>query len=350
MRTRVDGRLVSRSFRADGVRAAKRAMVAVEGALVADARRAVVRQGTVADLVADWLRICERDRSPSTVREYRMHSDRFVAAFGPLPVNDVTGKMLDEWYGNMLADGRTPATVQHTHRIVRAVLRWGHRNRDVTHVATERCTPPQHAAAEVSPPSDDVVRRLLAGVSGEWGRAVKLSAFTGLRRGEIVGLRWEHVEPTSIGVVYSVLEMPDGTLHIKTPKGRRSRRVEIGPAAAAVLAEQRAEMESRGDKVGASTPWVFANWKVDPTGRTPRRPGWLSLSWSRHRDKHGAPDVHLHSLRHWYATTALASGVPLHAVSAQLGHAQASTTSNIYGHATDAGRMQAAINVERAVE
>jgi len=71
--------------------------------------------------------------------------------------------------------------------------------------------------------------------------------------------------------------------------------------------------------------------------------------WGRHRAAHDADSVRLHDLRHWYATTALEGGVPLSSVSAQLGHAQTSTTANIYAHATDAGRDRAAATVEGAL-
>ena len=71
------------------------------------------------------------------------------------------------------------------------------------------------------------------------------------------------------------------------------------------------------------------------------RPGWLSLAWHRHRNLHGAPTVALHHLRHWNASTLIATGVPLPTVQARLGHA-AITTTGIYAHSVGDDDMMAA--------
>lgn len=348
MRIYVDGKVKSKTFRADGRRAAERKAPRVEADMWDAVEAVEAARGTVGELVDDWLDVCARSHSPTTMREYRMHAGRFVERFGPRIAAELTGRDIDRWYSDMLAEGRSAATVSHTHRIVRAVLRWGYRYRDLPNVATDRAAPPKHRAPEISVPSGDLMRVLLGGLRGEWGRAIGLSASTGLRRGEVVGLQWADVSDSSIVVRYSIVDLAGGGVHVGPTKGKRVRRVEIGPWAAGILTEQRAAMVARGRGLH-ETPWVFANWGADDTGATPRRPGWMSTAWGRHRKRHGAESVRLHTLRHWYATTALDAGVPLHSVSEQLGHAQASTTSNIYGHGTAGGRSMVVDAVERAL-
>ncbi len=61
-------------------------------------------------------------------------------------------------------------------------------------------------------------------------------------------------------------------------------------------------------------------------------PGWLSLEWGRLRAKHGVKGAPLHSVRHWHASTLIRAGVDVTEVAKRLGHAQTSTTVNVYGH------------------
>lgn len=97
-----------------------------------------------------------------------------------------------------------------------------------------------------------------------------------------------------------------------------------------------------------SSSWVFPEWQAS-NGRLPKRPGWVSLMWGRYmrrlieagelRPEHRP---RLHDLRHAFATMLLDAGVPLNAVQAELGHAKASTTSDIYGHRGERGRSMVA--------
>src|SRR5262249_14291849 len=75
--------------------------------------------------------------------------------------------------------------------------------------------------------------------------------------------------------------------------------------------------------------YVFSR---DPEGLDPWRPGYVTLAFSRLRDELGLTGVRLHDLRHFNATNLLANGTDVRTVSGRLGHADASTTLNIYAH------------------
>jgi integrase len=134
--------------------------------------------------------------------------------------------------------------------------------------------------------------------------AVRLLAFTGARAGEVLGLRWEHVD------------LPGGCLRLPTSKtGRKV--IHLNGPALEVLAGL------AGRRTGS--PWVIAGAKPGRPLVNIRKP------WHRLREAAGLPDVRLHDLRHSFASVAVAGGLSLPVIEALLGHSQPATTAR-YAH------------------
>lgn len=342
---RIAGRKVYRTFytQSPSKRTAEKASRPVLAELAKSEAELRAARGSVAELTEDWYRLKVRDRSPTTLRSYRRHADRLIARYGTMQVGALEGKHLDEWYHELLDAGWSSNNVHHLHRVVRAVLTFGRKKRKLVSTAIDEVSLPEFRRHEISPPTPAALRVLLAGVDGEWGRVVRLLAATGLRRGEVVGLQWADVEPSVLKVQRAVVDLKGGGVLVKEPKGKRSRTVHLTGVAAQVLAEQWAERRP------VESPWVFPSWRADPSGRVPRSPSSVSTQWQRHRDRMGAPTVRLHDLRHAFATIALDAGASPAAVSAQLGHAQVSTTMNIYASATSEGAEQVVNAIDRAL-
>jgi len=335
------GKQVSKSFRANGERAAKRQAAKVETEL---ADRLAERQTYTASFAAlcdDWLAIQERQKSPSTLIAYRRHVHNIKARLGHLPATEVDGKHLDAWWSDLLDDGQTPNNIHHVRRVLRAVCRFGYKKRGLPTIATELDSPPSMVRHDVEAPDTDVPTGVLERLptDKEWARAVKLLIFTGTRRGEVVGLRWADWSDGVIHVRHSVVEVSGGVA-VKDTKGRRARTIDVLPAEADEILDQQQRWQRRH---GIVSPWVFPDMRSDSLGQTPRRPGWVSLLWGRHREALGAKGVNPHALRHWFASWLIANDVPVPTVQRLLGHADASTTMNIYVHDSDAG-------IERARE
>jgi integrase len=346
----------SRSFTAPNRRAAERLAPTITAQLLADIdhtrSQEAAHRGSVRELADDWLDLKRRQgRSPSTITGYQTIVTRITERFGHLQVADLTGRDIDRWYGE-LADLTTPdgqpaltaSTVKHHHSVLRAMLRQAERWGLVDAVATRRASPPTSDTPEINPPTSAALGVVLAQTGGDFGNALRIIAGTGMRRGELLGLWWSDIStPRNIDgnhvadltVRRSVLELAGGGLHIKVTKGRKPRTLTIGADVLAALAAQRTHLTDLAAVLEVRLPAdgpVFADLRTDPTGGTPRRPGWLSHRWGKVRAQHGITS-RLHDLRHWNATTLLDMGVPLPVVSERLGHAQTSTTLNIYGHA-----------------
>jgi integrase len=320
------------SFHADSKKAIDRGYRAAKGR-VEDERKGVPSEGTMAELVHDWLILAERDRSPSTLKGYRYRAKLIAARFGPKLAAELTATHIDGWYTALMSDGKSASTIHEIHRVFSAILQFGVDKDRLPRAVTRQVTLPEHMRPDITPPTDDAMRAIFMRLPDvPWGRAVQLLAATGMRRGEVVGLRWDDWGDNIIKVRHSIVELPGGGVAVKEPKGKRTRDVTLGAVGAAILERQR----------GSTGPWVFG-------GNEAARPGWISLHWTRWRDANGAAGVRLHDLRHWYATHALESGASVASVAAQLGHAQTSTTTNIYHARTDAGRQQVAAAIDRGL-
>ena len=170
-----------------------------------------------------------------------------------------------------------------------------------------------------------------------------LAATTGLRRGEILGLRWNDLdlECRECRVTRSLQETPEG-VSIRSPKTRKSRRMVLLPhMAVEALKAHRIVQEAERALVGASYEdhdLVFSR----PDG-FPWTPSQFSSDFSRLMRKHGFT-VRFHDLRHTHASQLLSHGTPVKVVSERLGHASASITLDIYAH-TLPGMQQAAVDL-----
>jgi integrase len=333
----------SKTFQADGQRAADLASTAVITALRNDIKMAAEQKGTVAELAKDWLELKRRQgRAPATLQGYETIADRIVKRFGARQVADITGRDIDRWYGDLIdtVDKKTKrrmtaSTVQHHHAVLRAMLRQAERWDIVPTVATRRSSPPSVERREISPPTDAALAVLIAGAgTGDFANAVRVLAGTGIRRGELCGLAWSDLVGDQLTVRRSVFEPKGGGMITKVPKGRKPRTMTIGADVLAAFEAQRRNLEAKAAAIERTLPKdgpIFADLDADPSGQKPRRPWWVSNEWIQLRNKHGVT-FRLHDLRHWNATMLLNGGVPAVTVAQRLGHAQVSTTNDIYGH------------------
>lgn len=346
------------SFRAETRKAAERKAVPLLQELHRRADAQQSQKGTVAELAREWMELKRRQgRSPATLQSYEPIVDRIVARFGRLPLDRLTAREIDRWYGELLdergKDGqpvRTAATVQKHHSILRAMLRQAERWDMVAKVATRQATVPTAVRPEVRPPTTQALDAIIqAAGDGEFGCLLRVMRGTGMRRGEVCGLLWSDIDGDQLHIRRSVVELEGGRLEVKSPKGRRSRTLTIGRDVVDALTRQRALIEARAAAADVTLPAdgpVFPDPAGRPYGVVPRRPGWVSHRWIRLRDACGS-DARLHDLRHWNVSTMLDLGVPLPVAAARAGHARTSMTADVYAHAVRGSDRAAALALEQ---
>lgn len=325
--------------------------------LLSEADQSVITptSGTIGQVVAAWLDLAEGDLSPTTLRRYRqIAADFVVPRWGDVKLSDLRVPDLDAWYlaltrGEGARKPMSSRSVRQVHAVLRRALgqavKWGYLPGNPVRDASL----PRLPDDEVDPPSMSEVRAVMARILEQkppdlrMYALVVLIAATGLRRSEVCGLRWRDVDLTAGEIrVRRVLVQVEREVHEKAPKTRSSKRpISIDAPVVQLLADHRTDMEATaaaGGKALASTAWVFSR-SLD--GSEPMKPDGVSQSWRRYADSVGVV-ARLHDLRHAHATELIAAGVDIRTVAARLGHAQTSTTLNIYSHAMKARDQDAA--------
>lgn len=173
--------------------------------------------------------------------------------------------------------------------------------------------------------------------------AVLLIIYTGMRRGEALGLEWQDVnwQRKTIFIRRTSLYIPgEGVITDKTKNRSSTRCIYVGQSVLDILEDLRSYLIQNGSNP-LSTQRIILNGKGKPM-----RPDDLGHWFVAFRRRNQFPDIHLHSLRHTYATLMIANGVAVTTVAKMLGHSTSETTSRLYAHALDRCQLQAAGTID----
>jgi integrase len=296
---------------------------------------------TVGQLLDRWLEECDRmDLSPTTMRTYRAQIKHTIRPrLGKIVLARLTPKHLDDLYGDMKNEGRSPKTIRNHHAIISSALHQGVRWQWVRENVAEKAKPPRVSQRRVTAPSVDAVQRVIEAAEKRDPRLaplLMLAALTGLRRGELCALRWTDVDLNrgELDISKSIVVVPQG-LAEKTTKTDRFRTVALDDVGVALLAYHRAKVDEwaqKADVVVSPDAYVFSH-TVD--GSKPFRPDNVTGFFTRVRDSLDLHQVRLHDLRHFTATQLIGAGVDVRTVAGRLGHSDPSVTLRVYSHALE---------------
>ncbi|WP_345647882.1 tyrosine-type recombinase/integrase [Pseudonocardia tropica] len=238
------------------------------------------------------------------------------------------------------------ATVRKIHFIIRAALtaaeRWGW----ISSNPAELAKIPRAPAPDPDPPTTAEAAALVAAAWEEdfaWGTLVWVAMVTGLRRAELLALRWTDADLDSGTLIIRRNHVRVTGKNIeKDTKTHRSRRIAVDEATVEVLRDHWARFEERCRSIGvppAASAYLFS---YSPTSDRPCDPSGISHRYGRMCARLGI-ESHLHALRHYSATELLSAGVDLRAVAGRLGHGGGgATTLRVYAAWVGEGDKRAA--------
>lgn len=296
----------------------------------------VTDTSTVAEFLDRWLEHISSDRSPTTIRDYRGKAKKINNKLGPIRLSKLTAQHLDRAYREWLQEGLNPTTVHHLHALMSAALNQGVKWGVVRAAVTKNASPPPLRLQPKVIPAPVTVHELVAAAERRGqpvlAAAIAVAITTGMRRGELLGLRWSdvHLDAGTLHVS-RVIKHADGPGWVIGPtKTHADRRIALDEFTVAVLRRHRDQADERAEDACVTRDPNGYIFTFDPTGRTPMRPDSLSQAFGRLCAWEGLTGVTLQTLRHFSASVLVASGRDVRTIAGRLGHADASTTLRAY--------------------
>lgn len=282
---------------------------------------------SLAEFTSRWLRdYAEVNVRPKTVKGYESIIRLYlVPALGHVDIQALRPDHVRTLYSSMLKRGLSPTTISHVarlaHKNLADALRWGLVARNVA----DGVTPPRIVAKEMATLYVGEIYKLLGAVEGTlYHPLFHLAVHTGLRRSEILALRWSDVsfEAKTLQVARSLHMLRGGSFIFEAPKTTRSRRTISlsAPSVESLRAHRRSQAVIDPERL------VFSNHDGSPL-----KPNSVSTKLVRTAERIGLK-LHLHQLRHTMASIMLQNGENVRVVSGRLGHSNAAITLSIYAH------------------
>lgn len=305
---------------------------------------------SVAEWVDTWLEVyIIPNVSPTTLSRYQGMIKRYIKPMlGSIQVQQLTTLAVQNWVNRLKispVSGRemSAATIKHAYHVLKgsmdkAVL--------ANIIPKTPCTGIMLPKGQKKPPviyDEGQIRQLIAAAKGtEMELVVEIELCLGLRRGELLGLRWEDIDwdKNQIHIVNNRVVV-DGKAIVKDPKTESSRRtVDVPEQLIQKLRKHKLACAANRMRLGQEytvTDYVI----VHPDGK-PIYPEYLSQMFTKLQKKAGLPKCRFHDLRHLCASIMLMQGVNVKTAAALLGHSQISTTMNIYSHVLPSVAKEAA--------
>lgn len=307
---------------------------------------------TVREFFDHWLESVRPTLRPATVRRYRdLARLHIVGIVGNLKLGKLLAADVQRLYANRLAAGLSPTSVRHIHGLLHRALsdavRWGLLTRNVT----EAVDPPRRSTPEARTwNASEVATVLTVAASDELEALWRLALMTGMRRGELLGLRWTDVDldAGSLSIRRTLSRGESSRLESGEPKTASGRR-RIALPASVVESLRRHRLRQVEYRLAVGPAYedrelVFTN---DTGG--PLHPNTLAHRFRTLIAASNVPVIRFHDLRHTCATLLLGQGVHPKVVQERLGHADIAMTMNLYSHVTADMQRNAADMLDAAI-
>ena len=283
----------------------------------------------IATLVENYIDHCvDEERSPTTIQRYRGVAKHNLDPLTGMTLATLDDSRIEHLHICLRKRKLSPTTIFHVHTLLMAAIRWTMRS----HATPFTVKAPRRARPQIRAMTLDDAAKLLQEIgASERGNAVLFSLATGMRRGEIAGLRHRSVDRQR-----GVLTVCESRYEIVGEKGQKSTKSErIREVALSSLAKDILDWESERQarwKTVAGPLWVDSQHVFTDERGEALSPYGMSAAFRLIAAKAGLSGYTLHGLRHTFATWLLSSGTDVTTVSSLLGHSSASTTLNVYSH------------------
>lgn len=285
----------------------------------------------------------QRGVKHSTIVRYKELTGRIYPQIGHIRLRELRADHLNDLYTLLGQDGQnkrgsklSAKTILEHHRLISTVLEQAVKEGLVPFNVASRATLPKAEHKEVNyfqPEQVEAIRDALEQEPMKWKMLVHLLLITGARRGEVLGLKWDKVdfEGNRIYICNSILYSPDIGIYESTPKTERSRRYITLPVETMQLLRQYRAWQA-GERLRLGEYYQNQDFVFSQDNGKPMHPDSVTDYLKKFSKRHNLPHINAHAFRHTMASMLYFNGVDSVSISKRLGHAQVSTTANIYAH------------------
>ena len=298
----------------------------------------------LSDVVKPTTRIRTHEAAESIVRTH------IKPTLGQRPIGKLRAPQIQRLLAEKTSQGLRPRTVELIWSTLRRALRVAVKQGVIVVNPADAVTPPRPVRKDVDVFNLDEVRKLLAMARDEHhGVAFTLALTTGMRRGELLGLKWANVDLDAGTLrVTASLQRIGSRLVEGEPKSDKSRRtIRLPRTTVEALRVHRASQAKC--RLRAGERWRDTDYVVSTDLGGPVEPTNLLRDWKLLLDRAGIDRRALHVARHSAASLLLSEGVPLKTVQEVLGHSTIRLTADTYGHLMPGDDERAADAMDRAV-
>ena len=299
-----------------------------------------------------YQRECKPRIRPKTQADYENRIyQHIIPELGSTPLTRLTAADLQQFYSRLKEGGRllrveqygpglSDRMVKSCHVTCRVALDQAVAQGLILKNPADACKAPVTHPKEMRVLTGEEIQRLLIQAKEDGCfELLLLDLTTGLRRGEILALRWDDLDfRTGALRIERQIQRIQGKLVVSQPKTQASRRSILLPAPVLKVLEQ--YRQSVGSR------WMFPSPQKEDS---PPDPTAVRKKLSAVLKRAGCPAARFHDLRHTFATSALEHGMDVKTLSTVIGHVSSATTLNVYAHVTDEMRQKAADKIDRAI-
>ncbi len=297
------------------------------------------------DYLTSWL----TNEAPTMRRKTMMHYSQLIRDYiapyiGKVTLGNLRTADLQELYTQLINRKVGIPTIRKVHKLLHSSLGLAVETSLIGRNPASYAHPPRESMSEMKILDEQQVNQFLVSIIGhKWEALFHLAITTGMRRGELIGLKWDDVDWIKRTItIQRQLSPPDNTgvrfLSLKTKSGKRS--VKLGEKTILVLRDHYERQQLR--RQAAGNGWIDCGLIFPNTKGVPISACHLYRVFQELLEAAGLPKIRFHDLRHTSASLMLNNDIPPIVVSRRLGHSKASTTLDLYGHQLPSMQAEAA--------
>ena len=287
------------------------------------------------------------NKALKTQQGYLQLINAYLSPIAKLPVQKLTARQIQEIYSNLKERGKSPTALA-LHRLLHKALKWGVEKDILVKNVSDATNPPAPVKREMLVWDKESRTKFFQAIQNhKYSDLLRFTMATGLRRGEVCGLKWGYVDfiEHQIHVYKKIIRISGLGLVESEPKTEKSKRtVTMSPFLEDLL--RKVQGTQIGQRDYLEDGWVNSGYVFSQPNGTAIDPDLITKAFKKMVKEVGMPHLTPHGLRHQYATAAREEGIEMDIISKNMGHASVAITADIYAHLTSNVMEEAAKKIE----